>query len=160
MIGISFSRKDFEYDAYTLIKAFYPKEDVVTFYEGDEKEKDTYSFLVRILYEEDCTTILFEKESNCIFQETVHFPEEEERKERKNRLKQALYRGLTQETGKTLPWGNLTGIRPTKIAMSLIESGMSNVQAADYMRNTYYTSNEKTALAITIANRERELLKE
>ena len=91
MIGISFSRKDFEYDAYTLIKAFYPKEDVVTFYEGDEKEKDTYSFLVRILYEEDCTTILFEKESNCIFQETVHFPEEEERKER------ALYRKEQQE---------------------------------------------------------------
>ena len=34
MIGISFNRKNFEYDAYTLIKAFYPKEDVVTFYEG------------------------------------------------------------------------------------------------------------------------------
>ena len=60
----------------------------------------------------------------------------------------------------TLPWGNLTGIRPTKIAMGLIESGMSNAQAAEYMRNTYFTSKEKTALAITIANRERELLKD
>ena len=71
-----------------------------------------------------------------------------------------LYKLLSQATGQTLPWGNLTGIRPTKIAMGLIESGMSNAQAAEYMRNTYFTSNEKTALAITIANRERELLKD
>ena len=70
-----------------------------------------------------------------------------------------LYQLLAEETGHTLPWGNLTGIRPTKIAMGLIESGMSNAEAADYMRKTYYTSNEKTALAITIANREREILK-
>lgn len=67
---------------------------------------------------------------------------------------------MSQLTGQTLPWGNLTGIRPTKIAMGLIESGMSNAQAAEYMRNTYFTSKEKTALAITIANRERELLKD
>lgn len=26
-------------------------------------------------------------------------------------------------TGKELPWGNLTGIRPTKIAMGLLEEG-------------------------------------
>ena len=87
------------------------------------------------------------------------FDEAEDRKIRKNKLKQVLYQLLAEETGHTLPWGNLTGIRPTKIAMGLIESGMSNAEAADYMRKTYYTSNEKTALAITIANREREILK-
>lgn len=32
------------------------------------------------------------------------------------------------------------------------------METAEFMRNTYYTSNEKTALAITIANRERALL--
>ena len=37
---------------------------------------------------------------------------------------------------------------------------MTNVQAAEYMRETYFTSNEKTALAITIANRERDILKD
>ena len=88
------------------------------------------------------------------------YDQEEDRKVRKNKLKQVLYKLLSQATGQTLPWGNLTGIRPTKIAMGLIESGMSNAQAAEYMRNTYFTSNEKTALAITIANRERELLKD
>ena len=88
------------------------------------------------------------------------YEQTEDRKIRKNKLKQVLYKLLSQLTGQTLPWGNLTGIRPTKIAMGLIESGMSNAQAAEYMRNTYFTSKEKTALAITIANRERELLKD
>lgn len=88
------------------------------------------------------------------------YEQTEDRKIRKNKLKQVLYKLLSQLTGQTLPWGNLTGIRPTKIAMGLIESGMSNIQTAEYMRNTYFTSKEKTALAITIANRERELLKD
>lgn len=79
---------------------------------------------------------------------------------KKNTLKQILYKLLVQETGQTLPWGNLTGIRPVKIAMGLIEEGMTNAQAADFMRKTYFTSNEKTALAIAIANRERDILKD
>ena len=32
MIGISFNKRDFEYDAYTLVKAFYPQEEVENFY--------------------------------------------------------------------------------------------------------------------------------
>ncbi len=63
-------------------------------------------------------------------------------------------------TGRTLPWGNLTGIRPAKLAMAMLESGMKNSEAAQEMRDRYMVSPEKTALAIAIANRERELLKD
>ena len=56
--------------------------------------------------------------------------------------------------GKTLPWGNLTGIRPVKMAMGMLESGMKNTEIARYMRDQYLVSPEKTALAVTIANRE------
>ena len=62
-------------------------------------------------------------------------------------------------SGKELPWGDLTGIRPTKIPMKMLEEGKTNVEIAKYMRETYYTSPEKTALAITIANREKDILK-
>ncbi len=34
--------------------------------------------------------------------------------------------------------GNLTGIRPTKIAMGLIESGMSNAETADYAPHVFH----------------------
>lgn len=66
---------------------------------------------------------------------------------------------LSKATGKTLPWGNLTGIRPVKMAMGMLESGMKNTEIARYMREQYLVSPEKTALAVTIANRERDILK-
>ena len=66
---------------------------------------------------------------------------------------------LSKATGKTLPWGNLTGIRPVKMAMGMLESGMKNTEIARYMRDQYLVSPEKTALAVTIANRERDILK-
>lgn len=44
--------------------------------------------------------------------------------------------------------------------MAMLGQGYRNVEIADYMRKTYYTSNEKTSLAIAIANRERHLLKD
>lgn len=42
----------------------------------------------------------------------------------------------------------------------MIESGMKNTEAAREMRERYLVSPQKTALAITIANREREILKD
>lgn len=157
MIGISFNQKEFEYDAYTLVKAFFPKEEVKMFYIQEEQVPDECGNRISIEYGEQVVIRLSLGEISLEGRED--YDQEEDRKVRKNKLKQVLYKLLSQATGQTLPWGNLTGIRPTKIAMGLIESGMSNAQAAEYMRNTYFTSNEKTALAITIANRERELLK-
>lgn len=158
MIGISFNQKEFEYDAYTLLKAFFPKEEVQMFYVQEEEVPADLEHLISIEYGEQVHIRIQWGDTLLEGQET--YEQTEDRKIRKNKLKQVLYKLLSQLTGQTLPWGNLTGIRPTKIAMGLIESGMSNAQAAEYMRNTYFTSKEKTALAITIANRERELLKD
>lgn len=158
MIGISFNQKEFEYDAYTLLKAFFPKEEVQMFYVQEEEVPADLEHLISIEYGEQVHIRIQWGDTLLEGQET--YEQTEDRKIRKNKLKQVLYKLLSQLTGQTLPWGNLTGIRPTKFAMGLIESGMSNAQAAEYMRNTYFTSKEKTALAITIANRERELLKD
>ncbi|MBQ1310698.1 MAG: coproporphyrinogen dehydrogenase HemZ, partial [Blautia sp.] len=81
------------------------------------------------------------------------------RKKNKDVLKYMLYELLRKLTGKELPWGNLTGIRPAKLAMGMLEEGMKNTDIADVLRNRYFVSREKTALAIAIANREKEILK-
>ena len=65
---------------------------------------------------------------------------------------------LKSLTGKHLPWGTLTGIRPTKIAMTKLEEGKSEQEIFDYMKKTYFTSDEKINLSIEIAMRERKLL--
>ena len=158
MIGISFNQKEFEYDAYTLLKAFFPKEEVQMFYVQEEEVPADLEHLISIEYGEQINIRI--QWGDTLLEGQEAYEQTEDRKIRKNKLKQVLYKLLSKLTGQTLPWGNLTGIRPTKIAMGLIESGMSNAQTAEYMRNTYFTSKEKTALAITIANRERELLKD
>ena len=45
----------------------------------------------------------------------------EDYKQTKNDLKRLVYKVLCAFTGRTLPWGTLTGIRPTKISMQLLD---------------------------------------
>ncbi|MBD5492529.1 MAG: coproporphyrinogen dehydrogenase HemZ, partial [Lachnospiraceae bacterium] len=78
--------------------------------------------------------------------------------EYKNAFKRFLYTSLREETGISLPWGNLTGIRPTKIAMTMLEQGVSEEGIAYFLRTSHFVSREKTALSIDIAKREREIL--
>lgn len=65
---------------------------------------------------------------------------------------------IEKGTGKSLPWGTLSGIRPTKIAMKCIEDGMSDKETYDYLKETYLASDEKIDLSIGIAKREKALL--
>lgn len=76
----------------------------------------------------------------------------------KNAFKRFFYVSLCKETGMTLPWGNLTGIRPTKIAMTMMEQGKGREEINAYLRETHLVSEEKTKLAIEIAERERKIL--
>ena len=81
-----------------------------------------------------------------------------DRTEVKNRLKKLIYVALSEYTGKQLPWGTLTGIRPTKIPMTMLLEGTNEEQILSYMKDTYLVSEEKAGLALEIAEREKELL--
>ncbi len=78
--------------------------------------------------------------------------------EYKDRFKKFLYTALQEETGLSLPWGNLTGIRPTKIAMTMLENGASEQAVAACLKEKHFVSEEKIGLGIEIAKREREIL--
>ena len=157
--GIYFSKKDFEYDVYSLVRAFYPRSEVQMYY-SDEELSGEFDLFLWLDYEQDRISLKVEEEGTRKFAETIFLDYEYERKETKNQLKQLVYRGMKSLTGKELPWGTLTGIRPTKIPMHLLEDGKKNTEIAEYMRETYYISNDKTTLAISIANQERDILKE
>ena len=78
--------------------------------------------------------------------------------ELKTAAKHLLYEMLSSFTGEELPWGELIGIRPTKIAMMRLRAGDSVSEAAEYMRREHLVSEEKAALAAEIADRERKIL--
>ena len=159
-IAIRFNKKDFEYDVYSLVKAFYPQAQITMFYEGEEEAEGEYGMFLLVAYGSQEICLAVERDGTEIFRQQVAVEYEKDRPETKNVLKRLVYGALCQVTGRKLPWGDLTGIRPTKIPMKLLEEGWKNTEIARYMRETYGVSNEKTALAITIANREKALLQD
>ena len=155
-IEICFLDKDFEHDIYELIKAFYPEAEIRMTYEAEETHFCDLLFVSSKA--EGSYLIRYEGEGKS---GQISIKESESRRENKDHLKYALYQDvLVKLTGRTLPWGNLTGIRPVKLAMGMLDTGLTNVQTAQEMRDRYLVSPKKTALAVAIANREKDILKD
>ncbi|MEE3419660.1 MAG: coproporphyrinogen dehydrogenase HemZ [Lachnospiraceae bacterium] len=134
-IGIELNKNDFMYDIHSLVKSFFPDDGVTIYTDDDEK-----AAVVR--------DILFK----------IEIPAYGDRAKTKNELKLALYETLCDYTGRTLPWGTLSGIRPTKIPMKLLGEGKSRREIHDYMKETYRTSDSRIALATEVAEKERACL--
>ncbi len=73
----------------------------------------------------------------------------EEKRLQKRFLKLSLYKSLVSYTGESLPWGALTGIRPTKLAYQQDEN------FEDFFLNTMLVSKEKTQLIAKILNTQK-----
>ena len=172
MIVVVLNEDRYAYDIHSLVKAFYPEQEVKVFTEG---EKDLRSdaglpaFFVR--FAQDAIEAGFRRETAAPGGEGAAPEEREAQTARrivlsdpsdriavKNELKRLLYGLLSEETKKQLPWGTLTGIRPTKIAMQLLEQGKTPEETQNYMENTYLASEEKADLSVDIALREQEIL--
>jgi oxygen-independent coproporphyrinogen-3 oxidase len=81
-------------------------------------------------------------------------------KQYRNQLKRVLYDCLSHISGRQLPWGTLTGVRPTKIAYEKMEQNVSEVDIRQYMKEQYLCSGEKIDLSLKVARREITLLNE
>ncbi|WP_034452355.1 coproporphyrinogen dehydrogenase HemZ [Butyrivibrio sp. AE2032] len=127
----------YQYDIHSLFKAFYPDEDV------------------RVIVGEKGFNA--EKEKDVSPEDEISFIDVDKSK---NDLKKDIYLTLSEKTGKILPWGDLTGIRPTRIAMNLVDEGKSDEEIFRYMKDTYLVSDEKINLSIDIARREKQVLKD
>ena len=76
----------------------------------------------------------------------------------KTALKHAIYEMLSEQTGHTLPWGELIGVRPTKIAMTQIlkylenETGEAGQQAVTLIDNIDVNGGDGSAMALNNVN--------
>ena len=174
MVGIVLNDNAYEQDIRELLMAFCPGEEIV------HEAHPSLRFCVEGILSEDRTEfelcLVFEggssfralamealepeiqAECRAAWESNVLKVNYEDRFETKNQIKRRLYVLLMEQTGKTLPWGTLTGIRPTKIAMTKLAEGDTPEQVFHYMKQTYFTSNEKINLCIEIAQREEKLL--
>jgi len=171
MIEILLNDKAYEQDIRELLMAFYPGE---TFSHEPVPQSDfsvegmvdgagDYFYLKIVSHKRDDFPVLPADMGEAVERELeqveepvlVHY---RNRLETKSRIKRRLYALLVLRTGRLLPWGTLTGIRPTKIVMAKLKEGVPEEEIAAYMKETYYTSDEKIDLAVKTALHERELL--
>ena len=156
MFAVKINKSQFEYDVHSLVKAFYPEEmvKVLTPEMSSEKNKEwEENIRIEIILQDDGASV---KVKDAAGEYIWH--REEAESTYKNEFKKFLYKTLCDMTGKELPWGNLTGIRPTKIAMGLLEEGKTEEEIAAALQKEHFVSTEKADLSVEIAKREKELL--
>ena len=158
------SKDLYRYETDALLHAFYPGEEVRTVLEEEDKREAAgadpflYVRFARDRISLEITPASGERKQASAAAPDGAGPLDDKSPETRDLYKHLLYETLCAVTGRTLPWGELIGVRPTKIAMKQLEAGSSVEEAARYMTERHYCSSEKAMLAVDIAARERELL--
>ena len=141
MIQITVNNEMFAYDMYHITKAFCPGVPI------EQKVNYEQENIVEIKKEDELLVISAEEIAGI-----------EDRKLKKRRVNIQLYKWLKKVTGKELAWGIMTGVRPTKPMMSLMEQGLSDGEVTAWMQENYQITDAKAQLGIEVAKREKSLL--
>jgi len=83
----------------------------------------------------------------------------EEKRYIKGAIKKFLYEILSSHFNRKLPWGALTGIRPTKVAYDLIDSGIDRFFIKETLQNEFYVSEDKAKLVDKIIKNQTSIIK-
>ena len=153
---------EYEVDLRAMIGAFFLGEKVRTAKPDEVAQYDKEMFsqidiMITALFDEKNTSIRMEEKGRVLYSAYV-YGDYTDRKRYRNKLKLAIYRLLSEYTGRSLPWGSLTGMRPTKIASAALAKGKSASEIVDYYNYTYDASEEKAKLATDVAIKEREII--
>lgn len=164
MIKIQVNDEMFAYDMYHITKAFCPG--VAIEQKVDKKSPQAVTI---IMTEDDkfiqSSTCVNEYDTQAFTQRTLQINAAElsgalDRKLRKRYVNLKVYAWLSEVTGKELAWGIMTGVRPTKPMMNLIESGMTDEEVINWMQENYHVTDEKAQLGLQVAKKEKELLEQ
>lgn len=149
---ISCKETQFTYNIYHIVKAFFPDSEI-------EQCVDTKQepFVILEMDEDSCFSAakgMKETSGKC-------FPDAGEGTagDIKRRVTRQVYDYLSELTGRRLAWGMLTGVRPTKLAMQIMEREKDAGKAAAVLQKEYAVTPQKARLAVEIAGREKALMK-
>ena len=149
MISLLLEDMTFEQDIRELLMAFYPGEKYIY--------KDDTALLRLHLYKKEQEYHISINTEN----EAIEFCSEikDTKFDTKNELKRNIYLNLLKLGNKELPWGTLTGIRPTKIAMEMLEKNIPLEDIKIHLKEVYLVCEQRINLCISTALREFNILK-
>jgi len=68
----------------------------------------------------------------------------------------ALYDALSEHTGREMPWGALTGVRPTKLFYECLRNGKNEEQACNLMKRVYRISDKRANVLKQIISAQKD----
>ena len=149
MISLLLEDMTFEQDIRELLMAFYPEEKYI--YTNEDVFLSLFLSKKNIEYH-----IKIKSEDNVL---EFSSPLRETKFDTKNDLKRNIYINLLKLGNKELPWGTLTGIRPTKIVMEMLENDMSLEDIKKHLKEVYLVSDKRIKLCTDTAKNEFNILK-
>ena len=149
MISLLLEDMTFEQDIRELLMAFYPEEKYI--YTNEDVFLSLFLSKKSIEY-----NIKIKSEDNVL---EFSSPLRETKFDTKNDLKRNIYINLLKLGNKELPWGTLTGIRPTKIVMEMLENDMSLEDIKKHLKEVYLVSDKRIKLCTDTAKNEFNILK-
>ncbi len=167
MFEIKMIGEDYEQDIRPLVKAFFPEEELVLTSSLEGEETKTADYKLELCLSSEWFSLKFlgngkeytAKEDFSIRElDKYQVCGTPDRRMYRNYLHRELYRILSEATGKELPWGTLTGVRPTKQVLDRLQQKESKESIANYFKKEYLCSEEKTNLCIQVAQKEQTLL--
>ncbi len=169
MIYLGFSGLDFQNQLTDMVKLFFNEDEICSSYEcplpegagvflyGSGVEKDTGAGYI---------ISLRDGRAGISLEYYADFPggipkagDIEGRRSFKREIRRGVYSILSEYTGRKLPWGILTGIRPVKIVHELHDSGFDNSRIEEKLKEYFMLSAGKASLITGVADIEREILK-
>lgn len=152
----------FHYETENLVRLFFPNDKITVCREKPDEQ--TRPLVTALLFPDDSGHRLFVSIASGDFyaEETVNVPteavsDEEAEKHLERVLAVTLYGLLVKLTGRTQPWGILTGVRPIKLFRRLSEQH-GEAYAKAYFQQELLVSQEKTALSAVTEKYEKRAL--
>ena len=90
--------------------------------------------------------------------EKVYSYQFEAKTKEKIHVKKSINEAMKKHTGITLPWGLITGIRPSKMVRELYDSEKTTQEITEHFSKHFECHPDKTELAIKVAQKEKELI--
>ncbi|MDO5038796.1 coproporphyrinogen III oxidase [Clostridium sp.] len=139
-INIGLNDLKYRYDVYQMFNLYFPLDEIKF------ENENEFDYTVDINKDE----VVFK---------SGNFEEKDKIEENiKDTIKKTIFKGLKSLTGDIYPWGTLVGIRPSKIALKLLNEGKSEEEIIKYFYEKHMALEEKAKLCIDIAKVEEKFL--
>ena len=149
---------DFHYECENLCRVYFPNEKIIIVYDGSGEDSKTVITRCEPIDGGNIITVeaVIDGESRA-YSSKVIADGTQLRDKSELKTAQLIFKSLSELTGYTPPWGVLTGVRPSKLMLRLI-SQHGEQEAKRYFTKDLLVSEEKTALAMTVADAEKKII--